>query len=127
MSPDNIMMMRYAQVLLSKAECLYRLNDSNGAMAIVQKVRDRAFGKLQNSAVEVPAPANTDVLKVIMDEYRHELTGETSLWFLLRRTGEHANYIKEKYGITIPTGKDLMPIPQTQIGLNQTLKQNPGY
>ena len=127
MSPDNIMMMRYAQVLLSKAECLYRLNDSNGAMAIVQKVRDRAFGKLQNSAVEVPAPANTDVLKVIMDEYRHELTGETSLWFLLRRTGEHANYIKEKYGITIPTGKDLMPIPQTQIGLNQNLKQNPGY
>lgn len=127
MSPDNIMMMRYAQVLLSKAECLYRLNDSNGAMAIVQKVRDRAFGKLQNPAVEVPAPANTDMLKIIMDEYRHELTGETSLWFLLRRTGEHANYIKEKYGITIPTGKDLMPIPQTQIGLNQKLEQNPGY
>lgn len=127
MSPDNIMMMRYAQVLLSKAECLYRLGDNNGAMAIVQKIRDRAFGKLTNSNVTVPNPPATDVLKLIMDEYRHEFTGETSLWFLLRRTGKHAEYIKEKYGITIPTGKDLMPIPQTQIGLNQQLIQNPGY
>lgn len=127
LSPDNIMMMRYAQVLLSKAECLYRLNDNNGAMAIIQQIRNRAFGKLLDPSIEVPQPIETDVLKIIMDEYRHELTGETSLWFLLRRTGEHVNYIKEKYGITIPTGKDLMPIPQTQIGLNQYLEQNPGY
>lgn len=96
-------------------------------MAIIQQIRNRAFGKLLDPSIEVPQPIETDVLKIIMDEYRHELTGETSLWFLLRRTGEHVNYIKEKYGITIPTGKDLMPIPQTQIGLNQYLEQNPGY
>jgi len=127
LSPDNIMMMRYAQVLLSKAECYYRTNNSTKALEIVQKVRDRAYGKLVNTSTVVPAPVETDVLKIILDEYRHELSGETSLWFVLRRSGEHKQYIKDQYNIVIPTGKDLMPIPQTQIGLNHTLEQNPGY
>lgn len=127
LSPDNIMLMRYGQVLLSKAECLFRTGDSNGAMTIINQIRNRGFGKLLDPTVTVPAPAETDMLRIIMDEYRHELAGECSLWFLLRRTGEHEKYIKDKHGVTIPTGKDLMPIPQTQIGLNQNLKQNPGY
>lgn len=127
LSPDNIMMMRYAQVLLSKAECLFRTGDSQGALTIVQQIRDRAFGKLSDPLVAVPAPEESDVMKIILDEYRHELGGECSLWFLLRRSGEHVQYIREKHGINIPTGKDLMPIPQTQIGLNQNLAQNPGY
>ena len=127
LSPENIMMMRYAQVLLSKAECYYHENNESEAMKLVGQIRDRAWGKLKNASVTVPDPVETDVMKIILDEYRHELTGECSLWFLLRRSGRHYEYIKEKYGITIPTGKDLMPIPQTQIGLNQTLIQNPGY
>jgi tetratricopeptide (TPR) repeat protein len=127
LSPDNIMIMRYAQVLLSKAECLYRTGDSNGAMAIVNQIRERAFGKLTNTSAVVPAPAETDVIQIILDEYRHELAGECSLWFLLRRSGEHIQFIKDRHGVAIPTGKDLMPIPQTQIGLNQELEQNPGY
>jgi len=127
LSSDNIMMMRYAQVLLSKAECYYRMNESGKALEIVQKIRDRAYGKLLNPSMIVPAPEETDVLKIILDEYRHELTGETSLWFLLRRSGVQNQYIKDQYNVNIPTGKDLMPIPQIQIGLNQKLEQNPGY
>jgi tetratricopeptide (TPR) repeat protein len=127
MSPDNVMMMRYAQVLLSKAECLYRTSNSAGAIAIVNQIRDRAFDKLTNPSVIVPAPVETDVMQIILDEYRYELGGECSLWFLLRRSGLHHEFIKKQHGITIPTGKDLMPIPQTQIGLNQELVQNPGY
>jgi hypothetical protein len=127
LSPDNVMMMRYAQVLLSKAECLHRTGDSNGAMAIVNQIRERAFGKVMDSSVHVPAPVETDVMQIILDEYRHELAGECSLWFLLRRSGLQYEYIQEKHGITIPAGKDLMPIPQIQIGLNQEIEQNPGY
>ncbi|MDR1937917.1 MAG: RagB/SusD family nutrient uptake outer membrane protein [Tannerellaceae bacterium] len=127
LSPDNVMQMRYAQVLLSKAECLHRTGDSNGAMAIINQIRDRGFGKLLDASITVPSPVETDVMKIILDEYRHELAGECSLWFVLRRSGEHIQFIKDKHGISIPTGKDLMPIPQTQIGLNQNLVQNPGY
>ncbi|RKD90345.1 RagB/SusD family nutrient uptake outer membrane protein [Mangrovibacterium diazotrophicum] len=127
MSSDNIMMMRYAQVLLSKAECEYHLSNETEAWALVDEVRDRAFGKLADASVVVPEPVESDLMKVILDEYRHEFAGEMSAWFLLRRSGEHIDYIKEKFGIDIPTGKDLMPIPQTQIGLNPNLEQNPGY
>jgi len=50
-----------------------------------------------------------------------------SLWFTLRRSGEHINYIKDNYNITIPAGHDLMPIPSTAIASNSTIKQNAGY
>jgi tetratricopeptide (TPR) repeat protein len=127
LSGDNIMMMRYAQVLLSKAECYYRTGNSTQAMEIVQRIRDRAFGKQVNPSAIVPAPVETDVMKIILDEYHHELAGETSLWFVLRRSGEHKQYVNDKFNITIPIGKDLMPIPQIQIGMNKELVQNPGY
>jgi hypothetical protein len=127
-SGQNIIMMRYAEVLLSKAEAQFRAGDQAGALASVQKVRDRAFGKLTNPSAVVPAPAaGTDVLNVILDEYRHELAGEVSLWFDLRRSGQHREFVQKTYGINIPAGKDLMPIPQAVLGSNGTLTQNPSY
>ena len=118
-SGQNLIIMRYGQVLLSKAEALLKSGNSAGALDIINnQIRKRAG---------LGAATGTDVTKILLNEYRHELAGEFSLWFLLRRSGEHLNYVKEKYGITVPPGKDLMPIPQKQIATNQTLKQNPGY
>lgn len=118
-SGQNLILMRYGQVLLSKAEALLRAGNPAGALDIINnQIRKRAG---------LGAATGTDVAKVLLDEYRHELAGEFSLWFLLRRSGEHLNYVKEKYGITVPPGKDLMPIPQKQIATNEKLVQNPGY
>ena len=50
-----------------------------------------------------------------------------SLWFDLRRSGEHINYVLNEFQIQIPNGRDLMPIPSTEIASNPTLEQNPGY
>ncbi len=118
-SGQNLILMRYGQVLLSKAEALFKSGNSAGALAIINgQIRKRAG---------LGAAAGTDVMKILLEEYRHELAGEFSLWFLLRRSGEQAKYVKERYGITVPPGKDLMPIPQRQIATNQELVQNPGY
>jgi hypothetical protein len=127
LSADNVMLMRYGQVLLSKAEAYHHTGKPAESMAIIQRIRERGFGKLETPSVVVPTPGVTDPMKIILNEYRHELSGETSLWFMLRRTGQHLQYVREEFGITVPTGKDLMPIPQLQIGLNQKLVQNPGY
>lgn len=118
-SGQNIVVMRYGQVLLSKAEALLRSGNSAGALDIINnQIRKRAG----------LAPATgTDVLKILLAEYRHELGGEFSLWFMLRRSGEHIKYVKDTYGITVPPGKDLMPIPSKQIAVNEKLVQNPGY
>jgi hypothetical protein len=127
MSDQNAIMLRFGEVLVSKAEAQFRSGDSPGALATIQLIRDRAWGKLANPAVVVPPPVGTDVLKIIISEYRHEIAGEMSLWFTLRRSGEHIAYVKDNFGITIPQGHDLMPIPSTAIASNSTIKQNPGY
>jgi hypothetical protein len=127
-SGQNVIMMRYAEVLISKAEAQFRTGDVAGAMATIQIVRNRAFGKLTNSAAVVPPPpSGTNALNVILDEYRHELTGEMSLWFDLRRSGSHVAFVQRTYGIAIPPGKDIMPIPQSVLASNSTLVQNPSY
>jgi hypothetical protein len=127
MSDQNAIMLRLGEVLVSKAEAQFKSGDAAGALLTIQQVRDRAWGKLANPSVVVPPPVGTDVLKIIINEYRHEIAGEMSLWFVLRRSGEHINYVKNEFGKTIPAGHDLMPIPSTAIASNLTLTQNPGY
>ncbi len=119
-SAQNRIMMRYGQVLLSKAEALLK----NGQESLA---RDVINNEIRFRAGLGPAPADKDLMQVIIDEYRHELSGEFSLWFLLRRSGEHLKFVNANYGITIPPGKDLMPIPQHTIAVNLKLIQNPGY
>jgi len=55
------------------------------------------------------------------------LAGEFSLWYVLRRSGEHIKYIKSKFNIDIPKGHDILPIPTEQLRTNTLLKQNTGY
>jgi hypothetical protein len=72
-------------------------------------------------------PPQGELMNSILEEYRHELAGEFSLWWVLRRSGDHIEYIQDRFDIAIPEGKDLMPIPQQQIDINPNLTQNPGY
>ena len=121
---QNSILLRYAEILLSKAECQFKTGDVTGATATAMLVRNRAWGGT------APAFANkngTDFMQNLLDEYHHELTGEYSLWYDLRRSGLHINYIKTRFNIDIPQGHDLFPIPQLAIASNSTLKQNPGY
>jgi hypothetical protein len=164
---QNQILLRYAEILLDRAECKIRLGDVAGAMADLKTVRDRAWGGSSpvdgsgNPLVQdgltfdgKPTQPITDPLQMVLSEYRHELTGEYSLMYDLRRAGPgvaaafiHANYGTDNsllpeaypYGPTadgklhgvwftsLPDGHDILPIPQSAIGLNPNLKQNPGY
>ncbi|TWJ01644.1 putative outer membrane starch-binding protein [Mucilaginibacter frigoritolerans] len=170
---QNQVLLRYAEIILDRAECKVRTGDIPGAMADLKIVRDRAWGLglAGGSASPVDGAGNpivqdgltydgkatqpiTDPLQMVLSEYRHELTGDFSLFYNLRRAGPgvaaafiHANYNTDNsllpepypYGPTadgqlhgvwftsLPTGHDILPIPQAAIGLNPNLKQNPGY
>jgi hypothetical protein len=119
---QNVTLLRLGEILLSKAEAQFKNNDAAGALASLALVRNRAF----NGAAP-PSPYGPDFMQMIINEYRHELTGDVSLWYDLRRTGLHIQYIKSHFGIDIPSGHDLLPIPQAAIATNPTLKQNPNY
>jgi hypothetical protein len=164
---QNQILLRYAEILLDRAECKVHTGDITGAMADLKIVRDRAWGG--SSPVDgtgkplvqdgltydgKPTQPIADPLQMVLSEYRHELSGEYSLMYDLRRAGPgiaaafiHTNYNTDNsllpepypYGPTadgklhgvwftsLPTGHDILPIPQSAIGLNPNLKQNPGY
>src|SRR5690606_514483 len=108
-------------VLLSKAEALYKSGKTGEAWNVLNNVvRKRAN----------LGPVSGDFDSAISNEYRHELGGEFSTFFYLRRMGEGAasKFVKDKYKITIPPGHELMPIPSAAIASNSALlPQNLGY
>ena len=66
-------MMRYAEVLLSRAECKVRTGDVPGAMADLKLVRDRAFGGTAPAVMKdsanfdgTPGVAITDPLQMVL-------------------------------------------------------------
>lgn len=104
---QNQNLMRYAEVLLSRAECKIRTGDVPGAMADLKLVRDRAWGGAAPATMKdsanfdgTPGVAITDPLQMVMSEYRHELAGEYSLFFNLCRVGndEAIAFIKKANG-----------------------------
>jgi len=119
---QDVVMLRLGEILLSKAEAQSKSGDQPGAMATLQLVRDRAWG-----GTAPTSPYGPDFMQIMLQEYRHELSGEMSLWYDLRRTGLQVDYIKNTFGLTIPAGHDLLPIPASAIATNPTLQQNPNY
>ena len=121
--PYSIVLVRPTTAkLLSKAEAQFKSNDATGAQATLTIVRNRAW-----DGAAPPSAFGPDFMNIMLQEYRHELTGDMSLWYNLRRTGLQIQYIKDNFGIDIPSGHDLLPIPQSAIATNPTLKQNPNY
>lgn len=162
---QNQIFLRYAEILLDRAECKVRTGDVPGAMADLQLVRDRAWGGVGKAPAIMKDSANfdgtpgqpiTDPLQMVLSEYRHELTGEYSVFYDLVRAGPDVAiaFIKAANGTqdgntkpipnpapgpthdgkihglynTSPTANNLvLPIPQIARGLNPNLTQNPGY
>ena len=159
---QNQNLLRYAEILLDRAECKVRTGDVAGAMADLAQVRNRAWGGTAPAVMQdglnydgTAAAPITDPLQMVLSEYRHELTGEYSLFYDLRRAGtqDAIDFIQKAYGtvanstnpVPNPYGpthdgklhglfnnaltpeRELLPLPQTAIGLNPNLQQNPGY
>lgn len=102
---QNQILMRYAEVLLSKAECQARTGDAAGALLTVKRVRDRAWGGTAPAVMQdgakydgTPASPITDPLQMVYSEYRHELSGEYSTFYLLRRAGVASTFVNATYG-----------------------------
>ncbi|WP_373518174.1 RagB/SusD family nutrient uptake outer membrane protein [Pricia sp.] len=115
---QNLILLRYGETRISLAEAYHKTGNDAKAMDLLMEVRNRGG---------LTAAPTRSMIDNIISEYRHELAGEFSLWWLMRRTGEHVRYLQEEFGITVPTGRDLMPIPQEQLDVNPNLTQNPGY
>lgn len=133
-SGKNYMYLRYADVLLSYAECLNETGDNGQANKIVNDVRRRAWGGTLPD--EFVWNYGQDEFRVqIMDERMRELCFEGWRRFDLIRTGKFVELIKErnpwtKQSGTITEHHMRYPIPETEIKNNDNISdadQNPGY
>lgn len=123
---NDMVVFRYADILMMKAECMMRMNGGNAsaqAVDLVNQVRARSF-----AANDQQAKYTTSTLT--LDELSNERAREFSYEMLRRedliRFGKFEDAWWEK-DQDADKHNEIFPIPQTIITTNPSLKQNPGY
>ena len=153
-SGQNIRKLRYADVLLMKAEAAAQLNKSGEAIGLVNQVRDRArsstkppgtvLGAMSYDPANVPAGtlpplsaglSGPALLNAIWHERRVELAQETLRYWDLVRTGRYlqslpaATAARALTHVAAETSVNPFPLLPIELADTQTwgLAQNPGY
>jgi hypothetical protein len=116
---EDFHVIRFAEILLIKAEALARQNDLVGAVDAYNLIRARAW--LPGHALGVEVTTQEDVITAIDLERQLELAFEGDRWPDLVRTGRAAAVVG------IPEFQTLFPIPQSERDVAPGISQNPGY
>lgn len=137
-NPKNIIIMRYADVLLYMAEACNELGKTDEALNYLEMVRARARKNSSDTNI-LPKVSVTDkdaLRQAIWHERRVELACEGQRFFDLVRQGRAGSVMRaysQKYnsfkGRNFVDGKnEVMPIPEAQVSVsNGALEQNPQY
>lgn len=121
-SDSNIVVLRYAEILLMHAEAANELGDSGTALVSLNEVRNRAgLDDFESGDTEA-------IRQAIYHERRVELALEGDRFYDLVRQGRAAEVLTA-HGTQFTAGvNEVFPIPQNQINLsNNVLVQNTGY
>jgi hypothetical protein len=114
---SDFVVLRYADVLLMLAEVQNELGNSSGAATTLNLIRTRA------GLAATTATTQSDLRAAIDLERRFELVGEGHRWFDLLRSGNAVSVMNDWF----KANNIQMPIPQSQINTDPSIKQNPGY
>ncbi|MCD8167282.1 MAG: RagB/SusD family nutrient uptake outer membrane protein [Bacteroides sp.] len=141
--PIDFPIIRYADVLLMKAEALNESGKTGDAIAEVNKVRQRAGAALLDTSDPTKVSGQEDLRERIRNERRIEFVNEGISYFDELRWGtlKETVYADEKPGAKQVWGAVtrayawssddrkgyIWPIPQTEIDRNPNLVQNEGW
>lgn len=140
-SHNNTRMLRYADILLLKAEAIVQSGGSLAeAIELVNQVRTRARNMVAGGAAPANRPTDEANRETVMDWIRQErfleLAGEEgNRWYDLRRWHlggqiDLANWDFDSMSpeLDFDVSKHLcFPIPNREVDLNPNVVQNPGY
>ena len=135
-SANNPRILRYADVLLLKAEAVLQSGGSTSeAIGLINQVRARARGA--GTAPADYSTAETDkntIMAWIMNERFIELAGEGQRWFDLRRWHLQGiitlnnTFFDSNVPMAFDAAKHIyMPIPNSELDVNPNMQQNAGY
>lgn len=149
--PENIILLRYAEVLLRRAECLNELGRTSEAVKFVDLVRGRAGHiLLSNPDCLTPHGTQNEMRELIRNEMYVELGGEDSMYFNELRWGTwydlkyrdntlgqvgtlNTNGLMEIWGtlmynhVSVGEQIKIWPIPAKEREMNPNLTQNPNW
>ncbi|GAC1307204.1 MAG: RagB/SusD family nutrient uptake outer membrane protein [Mucilaginibacter sp.] len=137
-SPDDIVLMRYADIILLAAEANTQLGNIAAAAVELNQVRTRA------GVANTTAATKSALALAVLNERRLELVNEGHRWNDLLRANANgtiniltlmnsqhdSNGNLLKYGINgagVTQNQLLFPIATNELQLNPNLTQNPGY
>ena len=127
-SGSNVVVLRYADVLLMLAECYAQTGDIEAALTCLNDVKSRA------GIDEVEISDSNALLDEIALERRNELVCEGHRWFDLIRTGKAIEVMKAHFanttgynGVSLNENNLVQPVPLSQIDTDSSIKQNKGY
>lgn len=137
----NIIMMRYADVLLMYAEAMLEQNKLTEGVwnQTIRPIRERAGFKASKALYFPAGKSQAELREIVRNERRVELALEGLRWYDILRWKAGSVYFKgEPMGASFATSlgatykfdenRDyLFAVPQTQIDLNPNLSQNTGY
>lgn len=114
---NDFPLFRYADVLMMKAEALFRKGSTGAALPLVNTIRSRAGLPALSTLTE------SDLLW----EMRHEFYAELRNRLDMRRFNQLSKGTRWDHPAYSNNDHDLQPIPSTALSANPKLKQNPGY
>jgi hypothetical protein len=138
---QNWPVLRYADILLMKAEVLNEQNDLPGAIDQLNLVRSRAFDGDTDKLYKLIDVSDKGAMKdIILNERRLEFAAENQRWFDLLRFDKAEEFLQKEIrtedwstGVDLQTHKgemkphqNLYPIPIQEIE-RSGISQNPGY
>lgn len=144
-SGKNVPFIRFSDIVLCYAECLYKLGQQGEAIEMINNVvRTRAFGGSLPADKRWQIMGEADFMKNLMDERMRELCFEGWRKFDLLRTGLLKEYVQDRNRwvsgiykgnsinapVPIQDFRLTWPIPLDELRQNPNLNesdQNPGY
>jgi starch-binding outer membrane protein, SusD/RagB family len=123
---NDYAMYRLAEIYLIKAEALNELGQGPAAVALINVVRARAFSPPKPLATTL---SQQQIRDAILQERLFELTAENKRRQDLIRMDKFISgaWAFKSAAAQAQPYRVLFPIPQTQLGTNPKLIQNPGY
>lgn len=116
---EDLHIIRFAEVLINKAEAQAMMGDLDGAVETYNLLRERAG--LAPHALGVDVSTQDEVRAAVWLERRRELAFEGDRWADLVRT-QRAQTV-----LNIPAFRTVFPIPQNEIDVAPKIVQNAGY
>jgi len=123
----DVIVFRYADVLLSLAECINENNNgpTQEAIDLLMQIRDRAKASTKTLA---DFPSKDSFNLFLLDERGRELFMEGHRHMDLTRMGKYKEMVLLHKGIDMPDYMTVAPIPQNIVDQSKgVVAQNPGY